>query len=453
MRCLERCPECPGRETPLPGDGPKDADIIFIGEAPGKDERVQGKPFVGRAGLEFNKHYLPLAGQHRDYIYITNSVKCFIANSSKKPSESLIRSCADFHLKKEIERINPQIIVPMGGAAADAIGGYKLDLQHGIPLRLKVFGRERSVIPTFHPALGLHKTDMIYSLREDFMTIRKVYKGQYRRATDPCQKPHYARLKTLPEVRDVWRKREAVAVDTETYGGVDDPVWCATFSQDSKSGYLVSVEDESAWEALTLLLGNHRKEVIMHNALFDHAKLIDAGINIPWKNITDTMVLAYHLANLPKGLKALSWRLLGIRMSEFEEVVLPAWEPLALDWYQRASEVTWPKPSPITDPVTGKVKRPHGMNTKLKTLWTTFWKNIDDEEKRMDLLYSRAFDLWSGEEMGMIEEKIGEFPRPSITQVEERDLLQYACTDSRATWALRWKLEELSREVNKCHVA
>src|SRR5208282_5916031 len=73
---MDRCALCPGKHNVVGPSGPEDSHVIFIGEAPGRDEDRQGVPFVGKTGREVNEHYLPLAGLRREQTYFTNAICC-----------------------------------------------------------------------------------------------------------------------------------------------------------------------------------------------------------------------------------------------------------------------------------------------------------------------------------------------------------------------------------------
>lgn len=132
-------------------DGSEKAKIILIGEAPGENEDLQGKPFVGMAGKILNK-YLELAGISREKdLYITNIVKCRPPKNRKpKPSEK--QACFDF-LVKQIEYINPKIIILCGGTALETfVKHQKLSDVHGQVFELIINNKKYNAVPIFHPS-------------------------------------------------------------------------------------------------------------------------------------------------------------------------------------------------------------------------------------------------------------------------------------------------------------
>src|ERR1700693_476406 len=105
---MDRCSLCPGNHNCVPPTGPLDADVVFIGEAPGKDEDKQLRPFIGKTGQELNDHYLPLAGLRRDQVYVSNAIKCLPSGHGGKldigrsKDLELLYACSDNSLYEEI---------------------------------------------------------------------------------------------------------------------------------------------------------------------------------------------------------------------------------------------------------------------------------------------------------------------------------------------------------------
>lgn len=122
-RC-ERCELCKGRNNVVKGDGNTNARIMFVGEAPGKEEDVRGKPFVGRSGRRLRYHWLEYLGLTPADVWITNVVKCIPLDESGRktetPSSEYIATCS-LWLNKEIDIIKPQIIVALGSTALQAL--------------------------------------------------------------------------------------------------------------------------------------------------------------------------------------------------------------------------------------------------------------------------------------------------------------------------------------------
>jgi DNA polymerase len=165
------CPELAAGATQLVfGDGSADADLVFIGEAPGKNEDLQGLPFVGAAG-KFLNEMLEMIGLKRADVYITNIVKYRPpGNRDPSPDEKL-----EFmpYLESQLEAIQPKLVVTLG---RHSLNCFLPDLQiskvHGQPKRYK----NRVYLPLFHPAAALYNGAMRQTLIDDFALIPAIIK-------------------------------------------------------------------------------------------------------------------------------------------------------------------------------------------------------------------------------------------------------------------------------------
>lgn len=164
------CPDLAQSATQLVfGDGSPDSEIVFVGEAPGKNEDEQGLPFVGAAGKYLNE-LLASIGMDRAKVYITNIVKYRPPNNRDPyPDEK-----ADFlpFLKKQIELIKPKLIVTLGRHSMEVLlpPGLRISQAHGQPKRYK----GQVYMPLFHPAAALYNGSMKNTLMDDFAKIPKV---------------------------------------------------------------------------------------------------------------------------------------------------------------------------------------------------------------------------------------------------------------------------------------
>ena len=143
----QKCPLAQTRTHAVPGEGNLNAELMFVGEAPGRDEDIQGRPFVGKAGQLLTR-IIRAMNFRREEVYITNVIKCR-PPGNRNPQGSEIASCKGY-LLTQIEMINPKVIVTLGRVAADffirsslgmtALRGDFHDFQH------------IKVMPTFHPS-------------------------------------------------------------------------------------------------------------------------------------------------------------------------------------------------------------------------------------------------------------------------------------------------------------
>lgn len=162
------CTKCAlheSRKKSVPGDGPADAEIMFIGEGPGFHENEQGHPFVGASG-KFLDQLLAQAEVTRADVFIANVVKCR-PPGNRDPQPEELEAC-NRYLEAQIETINPSIIVTLGRISMGRFfSGVKISAVHG---QMQKVG-ERFVIPMFHPAAALHQSALKPTILADFAKL------------------------------------------------------------------------------------------------------------------------------------------------------------------------------------------------------------------------------------------------------------------------------------------
>ncbi len=163
-----RCRLHESRTQPVPGEGPEDAEIMFIGEGPGFYEDQQGRPFVGPSGNLLEK-FLSMIGLSREQVYIANVVKCR-PPSNRDPLPSEIETCRPF-LDRQIEIIDPRLIVTLGRYSMERyFPGAKISQVHG---RARREGN-RVYLPLYHPAYVLRNARAMPVAEADFNKIPKL---------------------------------------------------------------------------------------------------------------------------------------------------------------------------------------------------------------------------------------------------------------------------------------
>lgn len=154
------------------GDGDLDADIVFIGEAPGKNEDEQGLPFVGAAG-KFLNEMLGAAGMERSDVYITNIVKYRPPNNR----DPLPEEKAAFwpYLLKQLQIINPKVVITLGRHSMEYfLPDLKIGQVHGQPKRIQFGDHKIVIMPLFHPAAALYNGSLRQTLIDDFLKVPTV---------------------------------------------------------------------------------------------------------------------------------------------------------------------------------------------------------------------------------------------------------------------------------------
>lgn len=172
-REVSACTNCAlhhSRKKAVPGEGPANAEIMFIGEGPGFHENEQGRPFVGAAG-QFLDQLLQQAGVTRADVWIGNVVKCR-PPGNRDPLPEELAAC-DVYLEQQMAAINPSIIVTLGRFSMNKfMPGAKISQVHG-QMR-KVGGRY--VIAMFHPAAALHQVSLKPAILADFGKLPELLK-------------------------------------------------------------------------------------------------------------------------------------------------------------------------------------------------------------------------------------------------------------------------------------
>nr|PZN36457.1 MAG: uracil-DNA glycosylase [Chloroflexota bacterium] len=182
----------------VPGEGPADAKIMFIGEAPGFNEDRQGRPFVGAAG-QFLEELLAIAGLRRQDVFIANVVKHRPPNN-RDPEPDEIAACAPF-LERQIAAINPLVIVTLGRfSMARWFPGERISRIHGQPRWIG----GRMIIPMMHPAAALHQPQNRPLIENDFRRLPEFLAEAERRMAQAAQstavpeKPDEPEMEQLP---------------------------------------------------------------------------------------------------------------------------------------------------------------------------------------------------------------------------------------------------------------
>ena len=162
-----------GRQQIVFGVGNRDADLMFVGEAPGADEDIQGIPFVGRAGQLLTK-IIEAIDLKRDDVYIANVIKCR-PPGNRNPEPDEIAQCEPF-LFRQIDSIKPKVIVTLGKFAAQTLLRTEDPISR---IRGRIFDyRGAKLVPTFHPAYLLRNPSSKREVWEDMKLVRKLLKSE-----------------------------------------------------------------------------------------------------------------------------------------------------------------------------------------------------------------------------------------------------------------------------------
>lgn len=163
----KKCRLCEGRNNIVPGDGSINAQVVFVGEGPGKDEDLQGKPFVGQAG-KFLSELLAGIGISREDVFITNVVKCRPPNN-RDPQEDEIETCIPY-LREQIKLIKPKVICTLGKHALKTMISKELNIS---PSHGKLFKKGSfHFFAHYHPAAALYNPNLRSVIQRDFVLMK-----------------------------------------------------------------------------------------------------------------------------------------------------------------------------------------------------------------------------------------------------------------------------------------
>ena len=165
------CTDCElhhSRKNAVPGEGPADAELMFIGEGPGFHENEQGRPFVGAAG-RFLEELLASIGLTREQVFIGTVVKCR-PPGTRDPEAAVIEACGNY-LAQQIEAIDPKVIITLGRfSMARYFPDAKISKIHGSPREVD----GRLIVPMYHPAAALHQPSLRQAVMDDFARLPEL---------------------------------------------------------------------------------------------------------------------------------------------------------------------------------------------------------------------------------------------------------------------------------------
>lgn len=385
---------------------------MLIGERPGEEEAIRGRPFVGPTGELLNV-LLTVANLDRKQIYITNLVKTF--DGYKKPSTEEIHA-AQPALFEEMRAVQPEIVGLMGTFAVENVTGRlraEMDRTHGVPFKMG----ECTYLPMFHPAAGLHTPEVMAKVLDDFLRLAQLADGEITvREDEYAGREDYSERKYKGTTVDL-----PVAIDTE--GSRKHP-WCLTFSSSPGSADLLKPGCTAKF----------KDKVYLHNSLHDLGVLRTMGIELAEGQFVDTMVLAYQLCIEPQGLKALAYRHCGMEMDDYADLVREPGKLKAEAFFHELASREWPNPDPymVLDKGMPKVKKPWNISRLVGRALTDLASGkLDKDGNPPDL--RKRWEGWDDEVKAPVVEVLGEMPEATLDDVEPEKAEHYACRDADAT--------------------
>src|SRR4051812_11157513 len=197
------------------GEGNEFARVVFIGEGPGRQESLMGRPFVGLSGADLNRYLLTLCGLAREDVFLTNLVRYRTDELNSDPTQEDIERDEPC-LKAELDAIKPEIIVPVGVLSARYFLGPDFDMEFGHALPLKSAKYPDAVcFPIYHPASAMHQADKFSKLvYNSFRRLGMYLKGELPATLDEYPAPYYQEVEESPI--DLVETEE-IGLDTEGF--------------------------------------------------------------------------------------------------------------------------------------------------------------------------------------------------------------------------------------------
>lgn len=399
---------------------------MVCAESPGIEEDKFGEPLIGKSGKE-GRHHLMINGIASRGVILDNICKCRASENGKDrpPTLQEIKSCTTKWLIPEIIRIKPRWIISMGRISTQFfLGNVDISDVHGIPRTIDFHGLSIIIIPTYHPAAGLHDPDKMLLFNMDMHVAGEVIRGKIA--------PHppidaFAGTEDYREIRDEDIENEpyltelesadTVAIDTEF---ARNAPWCLSFSIKPGTSRVVMADQAKVIGLLNEKLSSPETLTICHNLIYDWPVLLKMGINIG--KPACTMVMAYLLQTEPQGLKALAYRHCGMLMTDYSEMVGGATEQFAEEYVNIVAALDWPDPESKLEWKDGvpKVRKPQNIKKKaLRILkkgkdFASSWKAIKDGTEE-------------------IEQAIGKLQEGELCDIPFQEALFYSGRDADST--------------------
>lgn len=463
----------------VPASGPEQSDILIIGEAPGKNESEQLKPFVGRSGRELER-LLSRHGLSSSSWRKTNVVPEYF-EGNPDPTPALIHKWRN-HLLQEIETCNPKLIIPVGRFAAKWFLGESAELEtvRGLPRRA-VFDPfdpaypdcldSAIVIPVTHPAAGLYEDEAGENLKRaqlswDFTSLSYYVKLLKQKQFSKLESLIVSNSDPYPDYRDVTGEElrsiilefqkhhdlSELSIDTE--GDPDDP-WSIQISLIPGTGYTLRCAQDDFSVGISTLqqLSDSEVTFIMHCASTPGGCMYDIlmprvmGLDLSRAKIIDTMYILYLLRLEARGLKPASLRWCDMTLSPYMELIGDIGKEKQLKYLEKVVNLKLPKPEPMIideNDGTQRLYSPNSLSSLANGILNDVLSGKETKEGPTDPL-----KRWKSIEKYLrqpAESLLGRIPVGTLADLPLKDAVQYASTDPDATFRLKNRLlSELER--------
>jgi len=295
----------------------------------------------------------------------------------------------------------------------------------------------------YHPALGMHDTRQMTPLLDDWETAGKVIRGEWRIPVDEHKgKTDYRRVDEVGLFQYLRHNSDLMTqgiYPSIMYGGLDTEtdagkMWCITISVKPGTGVMIRADDEAAIQCLRDY--QHRYHWFIHNASFDVDKLLYAQYPVTLTHYSCTQQAVYHRGNLAQGLKVLGYRLFGVEMTSYEDVVLPHSRAKLMSWWVDALLFTGSEQIEVlgkSSKKTGKLGKSKWRNSKLYSRLLYIYNHAQASPEYDPWKQWDALEETKGVELGSkrrVEEAVGAPPRQSIIHCPDEAAIDYSVRDA-----------------------
>lgn len=458
------------------GAGRVPNDVLFCGEAPGRQEASRGIPFVGASG-QLQARYLSLFDLSINSFYRTNVRKTYIdGNPDPTPQEVLYWTPT---LLEELSEVQPKLIVCVGRFAAQFFLGENcgpLEVIHGIPHKstrrdLPECVEDTIILPIYHPAAGLWNYEMRSFIRWDYEqvanTLNRIRSGEIIRIrhdefagresyqdVDGKSLESILRLpQTIGNLRDFGAQygfpHGIVGYDTEGRPGNG---WSGQLSLIPGTGFLLRSSQRDfarGMGALSEFLHKYKPTIALHDASTPICACYDVVVSrgefglelqgVPWFN---TMYNAYLYRLESQALKTLADRWLGMEMTPYEDLLTGIGRDKQIDYLSRAIDVSksFPKPIPITSKTnygTLETRQPQHITTSTQGILRDITNGKETKDGPVDPLERwKKLKESNPEHTKQVESILGSIPEASLDDIPLEKAVYYSCRDADATLRL-----------------
>lgn len=462
--------------TVVPGSGPVPADLMIIGEAPGRFEASLGRPFCGPSGMELS-WYLSRHSLSVSQFYLDNVCRLY-RDGNPDPTPELIAEWTP-QLLQTIREVRPKVIIPVGRFAVRWLLGPDADMDAviGIPhlggefvddpaqaAEYRARANGAVIVPNWHPAYALRQPAMKAQTNHAFGRAADVIRLVYGNRTDLIRFPHnpYAGREqysdvTGAEAARILRRLRPRRIGYDTEGYLDDP-FSVQFATEPGVAFMLRYDQPDFAEGIQALqeLADAGCTFVVHDAGTPQGACYDTqfsrvcGLELRDATFSNTMYRAFALRIEPKALKALLYRWCGIRQSDYMSLIGDIGKGKQIRYLEQvAARKDWTRLPPRVyqdNNGTVKVKKYGKLESRAKLILADIVKGKVNKDGEPTDPRKRWYDI-EPELRALAEHEMGRLPIGTLRDVPLDDAVFYGCGDASGTLMLDDELEPECRRM------